>query len=104
LDFEKYHAQKLRREPFATGEYVVTGTGNSSFRGMANDVIKAALGQKRKQFEEAVSTEERVWIFQHTIHRIIRELVSRANFRKLEGAISQQDVLERYRAFDGEKE
>jgi hypothetical protein len=74
LDFEKYHAQKLRREPFATGEYVVTGTGNSSFRGMANDVIKAALGQKRKQFEEAVSTEERVWIFQHTIHRIIREL------------------------------
>jgi CBS domain-containing protein len=34
----------------------------------------------------------------------ILPVVSRANFRKLEGAISQQDVLERYRAFDGEKE
>jgi hypothetical protein len=70
----KYHAQKLRREPFASGEYVVTGTGNSSFLGMANDVIKAALGKRRKQFEQAVSTEERVWIFQDAIHKIIGEL------------------------------
>jgi hypothetical protein len=70
----KWHAQKVRRESFAVGEYVLTGTGNSSFLGMAADVIKCALYGKREEFKGAANTDEQVCIFQSAIYKIIRKL------------------------------
>jgi|SRR5450759_1135498 len=85
----KYHAQKVRRESFAKGEYVLTGTGNSSFLGMAADVIKYGLYEKRQQFTDAANTDEQVGIFQTAIFKIMRKLYKEhLRFPDYEGRLS----------------
>jgi hypothetical protein len=70
----KYFSPKVRRESFAAGEYVLTGTGNVGALGMTADVIKCALYSKRERFEKAVNVEERVCIFRDAISGVIRQI------------------------------
>jgi hypothetical protein len=70
----KYHAAKLRRDSFAAGEYVLTGTGNTSYLGMAADMIHYALYDKREKFEKANSIEEKARVFSGAIRGIIRKI------------------------------
>ncbi|HXZ31455.1 MAG TPA: hypothetical protein VEH30_04185 [Terriglobales bacterium] len=70
----KYFSPKVRRESFAAGEYVLTGTGNVSFLGMASDVIKSALYEEANRFKSALNSDEKITIFQRVIHKNIRKL------------------------------
>jgi hypothetical protein len=46
----KYDAAKIRRLKFPAGEYVITGAGNTSFIGMASDMIAGKLRRNRARF------------------------------------------------------
>lgn len=70
----KFYAQKVRREPFEVGEYVLTGTGNSSFIGMTADVIKYVLYDNRGRFQEAANTEEKSRIFHNAVRGVIKQI------------------------------
>jgi len=54
----KYFSPKVRRESFAAGEYVLTGTGNVGALGMTADVIKCALYSKRERFKKAINAKK----------------------------------------------
>src|SRR5271168_1009367 len=69
----KYNAQKVRRFQFRVGEYVITGTGNTSYLGMANDMIEAALYREREAFEVA-EVEGRIHLFREMVTSVIREI------------------------------
>jgi 20S proteasome alpha/beta subunit len=70
----KYFSPKVRRESFAAGEYVLTGTGNVGALGMTADVIKCALRSKQERFKKAVNAEERACIFRDAISGVIRQI------------------------------
>jgi predicted proteasome-type protease len=70
----KYFSPKVRRESFATCEYVLTGTGNVGALGMTADVIKCALRSKRERFNKAVDNEERTCVFLEGVRGVIRQI------------------------------
>jgi len=70
----KYFSPKVRRESFAAGEYVLTGTGNVGALGMTADVIKCALYSKRERFKKAINAEERACVFRDAISGVIRQI------------------------------
>src|SRR6266566_5004481 len=70
----KYFASKVRREPFAAGEYTITGTGEVSFLGMTSDIIKAALYSKNERFKAAKNLDEKTFIFHSSVRGVINQV------------------------------
>jgi hypothetical protein len=70
----KYHAIKLRRAKFPAGEYILTGTGNSGFIGMAADFIWGALDQAEAKFKKVKSADRKAVVFSYAVDTVIKAI------------------------------